>query len=111
MATFGCFAGSTSSINLPVFTPVQPAFGGGLDAFVAAFTPTGSLALSTYYGGTRSERGRALALNGSGKLILSGQTFSPDLPVVRACAREIRDLIDRLVPELRSHPIADEEIA
>ena len=34
-----------------------------------------------------------------------------DLPVFRACAREIRDLIDQLVPELQPHPIADEEIA
>ena len=34
-----------------------------------------------------------------------------DLPVFRACAREIRNLIDQLVPELQPHPIADEEIA
>ena len=34
-----------------------------------------------------------------------------DLPVFRACAREIRDLIDQLVPELQPQPIADEEIA
>lgn len=34
-----------------------------------------------------------------------------DLPVFRACAREIRDLIDQLVPELQSQPVADEEIA
>jgi protein-tyrosine-phosphatase len=34
-----------------------------------------------------------------------------DLPVFRACAHEIRDLVDRLVPELRAGAIADEEIA
>jgi len=34
-----------------------------------------------------------------------------DLPVFRACAREIRDLVDRLVPALRHQAIADEEIA
>jgi protein-tyrosine-phosphatase len=34
-----------------------------------------------------------------------------DLPVFRACAREIRDLIDQLVPELQPDAIADEEIA
>jgi len=34
-----------------------------------------------------------------------------DLPVFRACAREIRDLIDRLVPELQAGAIAGEEIA
>ena len=34
-----------------------------------------------------------------------------DLPVFRECAREIRDLIDQLVPELQPGVIADEEIA
>ena len=34
-----------------------------------------------------------------------------DLPVFRTCAHEIRDLIDRLVPELRTGAVADEEIA
>lgn len=34
-----------------------------------------------------------------------------DLPIFLACAREIRDLIDQLVPELQRDAIADEEIA
>src|SRR5262249_30579609 len=34
-----------------------------------------------------------------------------DLPVFRACAREIRDLVDRLVPPLRPQAIAPAEIA
>lgn len=34
-----------------------------------------------------------------------------DLPVFRVCAHEIRDLVDRLVPELTTNAIADEEIA
>jgi protein-tyrosine-phosphatase len=34
-----------------------------------------------------------------------------DLPVFRACAREIRDLIDQLAPELEPAPVRDEEIA
>jgi protein-tyrosine-phosphatase len=34
-----------------------------------------------------------------------------DLPVFRACAHEIRDLIDQLAPELEPAPVRDEEIA
>jgi protein-tyrosine-phosphatase len=34
-----------------------------------------------------------------------------DLPVFRACAHEIRDLVDRLAPELEPEPVRDEEIA
>jgi protein-tyrosine-phosphatase len=34
-----------------------------------------------------------------------------DLPVFRACAREIQDLIDRLLPELTPDTMPDEEIA
>ena len=56
-------AGSTASPDFPVASPIQPAFGGELDAFLVAVSPTGAIAWSTYYGGTRSERGRALALN------------------------------------------------
>lgn len=34
-----------------------------------------------------------------------------DLPVFRACAHEIGDLVDRLAPELEPEPVRDEEIA
>ena len=75
--------GSTTSPDFPVALPIQPAFGGELDAFLLEVSPTGAIAWSTYYGGTRSERGRALALNQAGTLILAGQTFSPDMPLLR----------------------------
>jgi hypothetical protein len=74
--------GSTSSSDFPVASALQPTFGGGLDAFIAAVSPTGQVAWSTYYGGTRSERGRAVAINASQTVVLSGQTFSPDLRLV-----------------------------
>ena len=34
-----------------------------------------------------------------------------DLPIFRACAHEISDLIDQLVPELEANVAPDEEIA
>ena len=95
-------AGSTTSPDFPVASAPQPAFGGGMDAFLVLVSETGALATSTYYGGTRSERGRALALNQAGKLIFSGQTFSPDLPVVRAAQPRTGGNRDTFVVELDS---------
>ncbi|MFI5078493.1 MAG: SBBP repeat-containing protein, partial [Vicinamibacteria bacterium] len=95
-------AGSTTSPDFPVASAPQPAFGGGMDAFLILVSETGALATSTYYGGTRSERGRALALNQAGKLIFSGQTFSPDMPVVRAAQPRTGGNRDTFVVEIDS---------
>ena len=56
----------TASPDFPAVGAIQPAFGGELDAWLAALSPTGGVAWSTFYGGTRSERGRALAVNAVG---------------------------------------------
>jgi len=93
-------AGSTASPDFPVASPIQPAFGGELDAFLAAVSPTGAIAWATYYGGTRSERGRALVLNPSGKLIFAGQTFSPDMPLIRPAQPRTGGNRDTFVVEL-----------
>jgi hypothetical protein len=92
--------GSTSSADFPLLAPVQAAFGGGLDAFLFAIAPNGAVAWSTFYGGTRSERGRALALNVNGTLIFAGQTFSPNLPVVRPAQARTGGNRDTFVLEL-----------
>ena len=92
--------GSTASPDFPVASPIQPAFGGELDAFLLAVSPTGAIAWSTYYGGTRSERGRALALNQAGKLIFAGQTFSPDMPLLRPAQPRTGGNRDTFVVEL-----------
>ena len=92
--------GSTASPDFPIVAAIQPTFGGELDAFLLAVSPTGGIAWSTYYGGTRSERGRALALNPSGKLIFAGQTFSPDMPLVRPAQARTGGNRDTFVLEL-----------
>jgi hypothetical protein len=92
--------GSTSSSDFPVIAAIQPAFGGELDAFLIAVTPTGAVAWSTFYGGTRSERGRALAVNQAGTLILAGQTFSSDMPLLRPAQARTGGNRDTFVLEL-----------
>jgi hypothetical protein len=73
--------GSTASPDFPVGGAMQPTFGGELDAFLISVAPSGAVAWASFYGGTRSERGRALALNANGTLVLAGQTFSADMPL------------------------------
>ncbi len=92
--------GTTGSADFPVVSAIQPAFGGGLDAFLLVISPTGGVAWATYYGGTGSERGRALAVNQTGKLIFAGQTFSPDMPLVRPAQARTGGNRDTFVVEL-----------
>src|SRR5207245_2786973 len=50
--------GITSSTNFPTVNAVQPALGGGNDAFVTKINPQGSaLVYSTYLGGSRDDQG------------------------------------------------------
>jgi len=70
-------SGSTNSIDLPLQAPVQGSYGGGGDAFLAAFNnQLGSLYLSTYYGGAESETGGGVAVDSSGNAYLTGSTDS-----------------------------------
>jgi hypothetical protein len=75
-------AGTTASTNFPLHNPIQSGLGGALDAFVAAFDGAGQPYLSTYLGGSGSDRARGITLDGAGRLYVVGQTFSPDFPSV-----------------------------
>lgn len=55
---------------------------GGQDVFLATLTPSGDdLLYSTYLGGSGHDAAWSLALDGTGRAVLTGQTFSPDFPV------------------------------
>lgn len=75
-------AGDTTSTNFPNASSVQPAFGGGLsDAFVTKLNASGSaLVYSTFLGGSLSDEGRGIALNGSGEAFATGSTSSDNFP-------------------------------
>jgi hypothetical protein len=79
-------SGYTSSVNFPVSAGAfQSSCAGGCtssDAFVTKLDPTGtSVIYSTYIGGTRSDLGNGIAIDGSGDAFLVGQTSSTDFPV------------------------------
>jgi len=74
--------GYTSSTNFPVTSgSFETQFTGYYDVFVTKINPTGSaLVYSTYLGGTSSQQGYAIAVNGSGEAFVTGWTGSTDFP-------------------------------
>lgn len=78
--------GWTQSSDFPTVNAMQPSFaGGGYDAFIARFKPSGSsLVYATYYGGAAEDRGVGVALDTRGGVYLTGLTFSTDFPTANA---------------------------
>ena len=76
-------AGSTDSPTFPTTAGVIQPFTGGLnDAFVMKMAPGGaSLLYSTYLGGTGNDYARALAVDGTGDVYVTGYTYSTDFAV------------------------------
>jgi hypothetical protein len=73
--------GVTGSGLFPVLHAVQQNYGGGRDAFVTGLDPTGSaLLFSTYLGGSQSDGGDAITLDGQGHLYVGGYTPSTNFP-------------------------------
>jgi len=77
-------AGVTSSTNFPLLNPLQSSLNGATDAFVTKVNASGTLAYSTYLGGSGVEVANAIAVDSSGAGYVAGYTYSTDLPVVNA---------------------------
>jgi hypothetical protein len=74
--------GSTGSTDFPM-TPgaFQPTLAGQADAFVTKLDLTGStLVYSTYLGGSGTDEGRGIAVDGTGNAYVAGRTDSEDFP-------------------------------
>jgi len=75
--------GTTSSTDFPTMNPLQPAFGGGTDAFVVELNPAGSaLVYSTYLGGSGQDIGYGIAVDSAGNVYVTGSTDSTDFPTM-----------------------------
>ena len=75
--------GSTASGNFPVSNAAQTTLGGssGLpDAFVIWLSPTQLIEYSTFFGGSETDKGTAIAVNSSNIIWIAGDTQSTDLP-------------------------------
>jgi hypothetical protein len=75
--------GQTTSTNFPTMNPLQPANGGGVDAFVAEINPTGSsLVYSTYLGGSGQDQAQGIVVDSSGDAYVTGFTTSTNFPTM-----------------------------
>jgi hypothetical protein len=74
-------AGTTASADFPRTVNTLPALGGS-ELFVSKFDAAGTLIFSTVVGGSSTDTARGIAIDSAGNIIVVGDTFSPDLPVV-----------------------------
>jgi hypothetical protein len=73
--------GFTVSTDFPTTTPFQPELNGGADAFVAKLTPDGTaLIYATYLGGSGTDFGMSIAVDGADAAHITGRTDSSDFP-------------------------------
>jgi RHS repeat-associated protein len=77
---------STTPTAFPTSNAIQSSFGGGIqDAFISAFNAGGgSLAWSTYYGGSGDDNAAGLALDLDNNVYVIGSTTSTNLSTVSA---------------------------
>lgn len=79
-------AGQTYSLDFPATaTAFRKASGNpkalAADAFVLKLSPEGDhLVYATYYGGSETDRANALAIDGEGRAVIVGETYSDDIP-------------------------------
>jgi hypothetical protein len=82
--------GWTQSVNFPLKGAFQTRLSGPRDAFVAKLNPAGNALLySTYLGGTGSDTGYAIAVDGTGAAIVAGDSTSTNLPVTAGAFRTV----------------------
>ena len=76
--------GTTSSASFPATHALQGSRGGGYDAYIAKLASDGkSLVYASYLGGRADDFGRAIAVDESGAVYVSGTTESDNFPTRR----------------------------
>jgi K319-like protein/beta-propeller repeat-containing protein len=94
--------GSTASLNFPILNPFQSAFGGGpTDAFVAKLGPSGTIAYSSYLGGSAGEDGRGIVATTTQAAWVTGSTASPNFPTLSAFQPGLSGPTDAFVTMVR----------
>ncbi len=97
--------GVTTSTNFPGAnsSPIQSAFGGFENAFVAKLNAAGSaLVYSTYLGGSGSDEGNGIAVDSSGNAYVTGPTTSTNFPTANAFHSAFAGGVDAFVAKLNA---------
>jgi hypothetical protein len=98
--------GSSDNINCPAVPAggAQTKYGGRGDAYAAKLNPSGSALLYfTFLGGSLTDSGNAIAVDGNGNAYIAGSTASPDFPVTRGAFQTVfGGATDGFIAELNS---------
>jgi hypothetical protein len=100
--------GSTYSTNFPTLNALQPAIGGGQNAFITRLKADGSgLLFSTYLGGSGGsigypESGQGIAVDVAGSAYVAGVTPSPNFPLVNPEQSTLNGSSDAFVAKVSS---------
>jgi hypothetical protein len=96
--------GNTDSTDFPTAHLLQPARGGGDDAFVAKLNAAGSALLySTYLGGSGEDAAWSIAIGAAGNAYITGQTSSTSFPKAHSLQPAYGGgLVDAFVAELNA---------
>ncbi len=81
-------AGGTSSDNLTILNPLQDELNGPSDAFLAKFSPSGTLLFSTYRGGNESDSSEDICIYSNGDYLMVGSTGSSDFNTTAGAFQE-----------------------
>jgi hypothetical protein len=73
--------GCTDSTNFPVKNALQWVNRGMRDVFIIKFNSDGSLAFSTYLGGSGDDVGNGIRVDSEGNIYVTGRTTSSDFPL------------------------------
>jgi hypothetical protein len=93
--------GATSSINFPTQSAYQGALQGQYNVFVAKLASGGSaLVYSTYLGGSGSDGGLGIAVDGANSAYVTGYTNSSDFPTQSAYQTSLTGLYNAFVAKL-----------
>lgn len=101
--------GITASADFPVLNAFQPNRRGTLDAFVTKLNPDGTLAYSTFLGGSGNifdsgtlSEGHDIAVTPGGEAYVTGNTGAVDFPVVNAFQNNIVDRGDAFLTKFNA---------
>jgi hypothetical protein len=100
--------GSTYSTDFPTLDAMQPAIGGGQNAFITRLKADGSgLLFSTYLGGSGGstgypESGQGIAVDAAGSAYVAGVTPSPNFPLVNPEQSTLNGSLDAFVTKVSS---------
>src|SRR5262249_35976912 len=99
--------GLTTSSNFPTANPLQPAFGGLSDAFVAKLNASGTaLVYATYLGGSDNEDGLGIAVDIAGNAYVTGITYSSNFPTANPLQPAYGGNVDAFVAKIAVNPLS-----